>query len=102
MGPSLTETEPDAPRPGPAARAADRLIAGYQRWLSPALGAHCRFYPSCSCYAREAIARFGLLKGGRLALWRLLRCQPLSRGGYDPVPPARPPGRGGPAPGDSP
>lgn len=76
------------PPPGLAARALDRLIAGYQRWLSPALGVHCRFYPSCSSYAREAIARFGLLRGGRLSLWRILRCQPLSRGGFDPVPEA--------------
>jgi putative membrane protein insertion efficiency factor len=72
--------------PGVAARFVDRLIAGYQRWLSPALGAHCRFHPTCSSYAREAISRFGLLKGGRLALWRILRCQPMSRGGFDPVP----------------
>ncbi len=88
-------------RSGPAAQFADRLIAGYQRWLSPAMGAHCRFYPSCSSYAREAIANFGVLKGGRLALWRLLRCQPLSRGGYDPVPPSRPAAAGGPESGDS-
>lgn len=76
----------DAARPGWAARSVDRLIAAYQRWLSPALGAHCRFHPTCSSYARTAIARFGLLKGGSLALWRILRCQPLSRGGFDPVP----------------
>lgn len=101
MGPSRADSGQAGPRPGPAARFADWLLAGYQRWLSPALGAHCRFYPSCSSYARESIARFGLLKGGRLAVWRLLRCQPLSRGGYDPVPPSRPAGNGGATAGDS-
>lgn len=46
----------------------------------------CRFYPTCSHYTYQAIARHGLLKGGLLGLWRLLRCQPFSRGGFDPVP----------------
>ena len=62
------------------------LIRGYQRWLSPLLGPRCRFHPSCSHYAAEAIAQHGALHGGALALWRLLRCQPLCKGGYDPVP----------------
>jgi putative membrane protein insertion efficiency factor len=62
------------------------LIALYKRLLSPLLGARCRFHPSCSTYARIAIARFGPLRGGLLAAWRILRCQPLCEGGLDPVP----------------
>lgn len=66
-------------------------IVAYRRWVSPALPARCRFYPSCSAYAVEAIARHGPLRGSGLAIWRLLRCQPFHPGGYDPVPHA--PGR---------
>jgi uncharacterized protein len=62
------------------------MIGFYQRRISPAFGARCRFHPSCSNYAREAIKTHGALKGFCLALWRLLRCQPLCKGGYDPVP----------------
>lgn len=62
------------------------LIRLYQRTLSPVQPARCRFTPTCSQYACEAIGHHGILKGGLLAAWRLLRCQPLSRGGYDPVP----------------
>ena len=62
------------------------LLAIYKRLLSPLLGARCRFHPSCSDYARVAVARFGSWRGGMLALWRILRCQPLCRGGFDPVP----------------
>lgn len=60
-------------------------IAFYRRWVSPALPARCRYEPSCSRYAEEAIQRFGLFKGGLLAVWRLLRCNPFSNGGFDPV-----------------
>ena len=57
----------------------------YQRLVSPHLGPRCRFYPSCSDYAVQAIGRFGILRGLVLAGWRLLRCNPWSRGGFDPV-----------------
>jgi uncharacterized protein len=57
----------------------------YQRLLSPVLGARCKYYPSCSEYAAQAIERFGILRGLVLAGWRLLRCNPWSRGGFDPV-----------------
>jgi len=62
------------------------LLGLYKRLLSPLLGARCRFEPSCSDYARVAVARFGSGRGGVLALARLARCQPLCRGGFDPVP----------------
>ena len=62
------------------------LIRGYQLSLSPWLGGHCRFYPSCSCYAHDAIERHGAWRGAWLGLRRLLRCHPLNAGGYDPVP----------------
>lgn len=64
------------------------LIRFYQRWISPLLGANCRFYPSCSCYAHDAIAVHGPLKGCVLTVRRLLRCHPWHPGGYDPVPEA--------------
>ena len=62
------------------------LLDGYKRWISPMLPAACRFEPTCSVYAREAVEYHGVLKGSRLTIWRLLRCQPFSRGGFDPVP----------------
>ena len=62
------------------------LIRGYQLLLSPLLGNHCRFYPRCSQYAREAIERHGALRGGWLAIRRVLRCHPWHPGGVDPVP----------------
>ena len=61
----------------------------YKRALSPVVGPCCRFEPSCSAYAEEAIHVHGPLRGLGLALWRILRCQPFSRAGLDPVPPAR-------------
>ena len=64
-------------------------IRGYQLAISPMLGANCRFYPSCSCYAHAAIERYGVLRGSWLGLRRLLRCHPFTAGGYDPVPDKR-------------
>ena len=61
-------------------------IVAYRRYLSPALPARCRFYPSCSAYAQEAIAVHGASRGTALAIWRLLRCHPFHPGGFDPVP----------------
>jgi putative membrane protein insertion efficiency factor len=62
------------------------LITAYQRLISPLTGAHCRYYPTCSEYAREALERFGPARGGWLALRRILRCHPFHPGGFDPVP----------------
>jgi uncharacterized protein len=62
------------------------LIRGYQRLLSPLLPPSCRFHPSCSQYALEAIHRHGALKGSWLAVRRLARCHPFNAGGFDPVP----------------
>ena len=61
----------------------------YRRFLSPLKPATCRFSPTCSQYAIEALERHGPLRGSALAVWRLLRCQPFCRGGHDPVPPPR-------------
>jgi len=61
-------------------------IAAYQGFVSPLLPGGCRFFPSCSRYAAEAVARHGARRGGWLALRRLLRCRPFSSAGYDPVP----------------
>ncbi len=61
-------------------------IRGYQRFLSPYLPPSCRFYPSCSQYALEAVSKYGAIRGLWLALRRLLRCHPFHPGGFDPVP----------------
>ena len=62
------------------------LVRGYQLAISPLLGAHCRHYPSCSEYARQAIERFGVWRGGWLTVKRLSRCHPWGSAGHDPVP----------------
>jgi hypothetical protein len=61
-------------------------IAVYRRWITPALPRRCRYEPTCSAYATQSIRRFGALRGALLAAWRLLRCNPFSHGGFDPVP----------------
>lgn len=70
-------------------RAARSIVAGviraYQRFISPAFGSRCKYYPSCSEYALQAVRRFGILRGAVLAGWRLMRCNPWSHGGFDPV-----------------
>lgn len=62
-------------------------IRAYRRWISPMLGHNCRFAPTCSEYALGALQTHGALKGSLLAAWRILRCNPFCRAGYDPVPP---------------
>ncbi len=62
------------------------LIRFYKAALSPYLGSRCRFTPTCSNYAIQAISKHGAFKGTGLALWRILRCNPFGKGGYDPVP----------------
>jgi putative membrane protein insertion efficiency factor len=66
-------------------RGAIGFIRVYQRFISPLLGPRCKYHPSCSEYAVQAIDRYGILRGAVLAAWRLLRCNPFSHGGYDPV-----------------
>ena len=62
------------------------VIRFYQKWISPLLGQNCRFHPSCSQYAVEALRRHGVARGLMLAIWRVLRCNPFCQGGHDPVP----------------
>ena len=63
-----------------------KLIRFYQKHISPLFPACCKYYPTCSQYAVEAITKYGAFKGSLLAIWRILRCNPFSKGGYDPVP----------------
>jgi putative membrane protein insertion efficiency factor len=72
--------------PGLAQRALLLAVEAYRVTLSPLLGGHCRYEPSCSRYAEEALRRYGAVTGSRLALLRLLRCHPFHAGGFDPVP----------------
>lgn len=81
------------PRPARAPSNASRIarvvvsapIVAYRRVISPALPRRCRYEPTCSRYAIQALGEYGILRGAVLAVWRLLRCNPWSRGGYDPV-----------------
>ncbi len=63
----------------------DRMLVWYKKYVSPLFPPSCRFEPTCSEYAREALRKYGLWKGLLLSFWRVLRCNPYSRGGYDPV-----------------
>lgn len=62
------------------------IIRFYRKYISPMKSTKCPYIPSCSEYGMEAIEKYGALKGGALALWRIIRCNPFSKGGYDPVP----------------
>lgn len=66
-------------------------IRAYQRLISPLFGARCRYYPTCSAYAEQAIRTHGVVRGAGLAAWRLVRCNPFSAGGVDEVPPPKSP-----------
>ena len=72
-------------RPGVFATLALLPIRAYRRFLSPALGQRCRYYPTCSAYAEQSVRELGAFRGMILAAWRVLRCNPFSRGGLDPV-----------------
>lgn len=74
------------PPASPAARIGIGAVRAYQWTLRPLLGGNCRFYPSCSDYAVEALRQHGAVRGAGLAAWRILRCNPWHEGGYDPVP----------------
>jgi hypothetical protein len=76
----------EAKRTGPLARLGLLVIRGYQKAFSPSMGKNCRYSPTCSQYAYEAIDRFGLARGTWLGMKRIGRCHPLADGGYDPVP----------------
>lgn len=80
------ETSGPGHAPGVPVRLAVAALAFYKRAISPWLPRACRYEPTCSVYAREAIERYGLARGGWLAIRRLGRCHPLRRGGFDPVP----------------
>lgn len=60
-------------------------VHAYSRWISPSLPRRCKYEPTCSAYAIEAVERFGVIRGTVLACWRILRCNPFSHGGFDPV-----------------
>ncbi|MGA3211977.1 MAG: membrane protein insertion efficiency factor YidD [Terriglobales bacterium] len=62
------------------------VLGIYKRWISPSLSPACRFQPTCSEYAMEAVERHGVLVGAIFSLWRLVRCNPFAKAGYDPVP----------------
>src|SRR5215813_2883251 len=93
LGSGATEAHRhDVPLPTTlGARVLSAPIVAYRRYISPALGPRCRFYPSCSEYALTALATHGAIRGLGLTIWRLLRCQPFHPGGIDHVPPPRTP-----------
>lgn len=61
------------------------LIEKYQKYISPILGNNCKFYPSCSEYTKQAIIKYGTIKGGIIGVKRICKCNPFSKGGYDPL-----------------
>ena len=63
-----------------------RIIKLYQKYISPMKSTKCPYFPTCSEYGLQAVEKYGVIKGGLLAFWRILRCNPFSKGGYDPVP----------------
>ena len=79
----LRQDQPD--RAGPVAAMLILLVRLYQLALSPLVGHHCRFVPTCSQYFIQAVRRRGAVRGAMMGVWRLLRCHPFGRGGYDPV-----------------
>ena len=62
-----------------------KMIEFYQKYISPGLGNHCKFYPTCSEYTKQAIEKYGAIKGGGKGICRIIRCNPFSKGGYDPL-----------------
>ena len=62
------------------------LIKGYRKYISPMKSTKCPYFPTCSEYGLQAVEKYGVIKGGLLAFWRILRCNPFSKGCYDPVP----------------
>jgi putative membrane protein insertion efficiency factor len=80
------ESSASCARPAWVARLLLLLVEAYRVALSPLLGGHCRYWPSCSAYAEEAIRRHGARRGSALAVRRVLRCHPFRAGGFDPVP----------------
>ena len=88
----MSHTNPWSAAPKALQSLAILLIRSYQRFISPVFqavsGPRCRFHPSCSEYALEAVQKRGFFIGLGLAIWRLMRCQPFAKGGVDPVPPA--------------
>jgi putative membrane protein insertion efficiency factor len=91
----VVEEDPVSEKPTLGARAAVAAVRWYQVWISPNLMPSCRFAPSCSAYAVEALTVHGAIRGLGLTAWRLLRCAPWHPGGWDPVPPRRRPRRRG-------
>jgi uncharacterized protein len=91
--PEAGQTSGTARLPSVMAQAAIGAVTAYQWTIRPVIGAHCRFWPSCSDYAIDALRRHGAVRGGALAARRVLRCNPWHEGGWDPVPePNRPTG----------
>jgi uncharacterized protein len=85
----VSRETPPVPRRNPVSRALVFLLLlplrAYSRWISPALPPRCRYYPSCSTYAEQAVRELGPFKGTIVAVWRVLRCNPWSAGGLDPL-----------------